>query len=460
MVRYFFSIGLLSLLLLTGCNRSPLLDPIAPEAVSSSKSYFELLRHKQYEQIENALDPSIKSPDIRNVMTSMAALVPDEEPVSVKTVGARVSCKENACNNDIVLEYQFPKTWLLVNIVTRKENSNSSITGFHIQTVPESVEETNSFTLIGKKFSQYIILLLAILFPLFSVCVLILCVQTKIEAKKKWPWFVFILIGIGSLDVSWTKGQYAFHLLSFNLLSAGLRAIPYGPWILSISLPLGAILFPIYRIRHLRAKYHAALIDSVQRRGNQGQVLDVEQSQAPVEATDQHQEHFTDEDQRENQLQGADPNPGHTESADLNPEHPTDMDLGQNQLKDAVPNPDPTEDTVQNQEHPAETDLEQSQLKDPAPNPDLSEGTDLNQEHPKETDLEQSQLKDAVPDPDPIEGTVHNQEQSTETDQEQKQLKDPAPNPDPTEGTDLNQEHPKEKDQEQEQNQLKDGDQK
>lgn len=98
-------------------------------------------------------------------------------------------------------------------------------------------------------------LFLAILVPLFTLYALILCIRTKIE-KKKWLWVIFVLAGIASFSVDWTTGQWRIVPLSFQLLGAGASAPPYGPWVISVSLPLGAIIFLLKRKRLSEQQCH------------------------------------------------------------------------------------------------------------------------------------------------------------------------------------------------------------
>jgi hypothetical protein len=47
--------------------------------------------------------------------------------------------------------------------------------------------------------------------------------------------------------VNWTTGEWDIAPLSVQLLSASAFAPLYGPWTVSVSLPLGALMFLIYR---------------------------------------------------------------------------------------------------------------------------------------------------------------------------------------------------------------------
>jgi hypothetical protein len=76
-------------------------------------------------------------------------------------------------------------------------------------------------------------------------------VRTKMPGRK-WPWVLFVALGFGQLAVNWTTGEWALNLLSVQVFSASATAAPYGPWILAVSLPVGAIVF-LLRRRALRS---------------------------------------------------------------------------------------------------------------------------------------------------------------------------------------------------------------
>jgi hypothetical protein len=168
-------------------------------------------------------------------------MFPAQEPVSTKVVGFRSSLGNDG-RTEITLEYEFPQKWLLAEVVTQKSGGVTTIVGFHITPIADSLENLNRFTLAGKSTSQYAILSRAVLAPLFSLFVFVVCIKTTM-GKKKWLWLIFILIGIGKLVVNWTTGQVFFTPLAIQLPAAGANAQLYGPWLVYVSMPLGAIIF-------------------------------------------------------------------------------------------------------------------------------------------------------------------------------------------------------------------------
>jgi hypothetical protein len=224
----------------------------SPEDEAAAKHYIELLRQNKFEQIENDLDPSIRPPDIRDTLAKMAGMIPAQTPKSLKIVGSHIMHTPHSRTANITFEYQFPGKWLLINVATQKKNGVLTIVGFNVNPMPDSLEHINRFTLTGKGVIHYVALLLIIFAPLLTLYALVLCIKARL-AKKKWLWIIFIVLGIGKFGVNWTTGQWFVTPLAVQFFSAGAFAPAYGPWTLSVSLPLGAIIFLILR-RRLKTK--------------------------------------------------------------------------------------------------------------------------------------------------------------------------------------------------------------
>jgi len=225
------------------------MDQIAPETNEQAKTEFDFLRHGHFDLVEPALDPSIDRAHLRENLAKMAAMIPAQDPLSVKTVGAYAECdSRKGCQTQVTLEYQFPSKWLLVQLVVHKRDGKSAIKEFDIQTLAESLEQTNRFTLIGKSGFQYAFLFMTIVALGITLYALVLCIRTPL-ARRKWLWILFILFGIGQVEMNWTTGEVSHKIFYVLLLSGGTYGQPYGAWIFMVGVPLGAILFLMLRDR-------------------------------------------------------------------------------------------------------------------------------------------------------------------------------------------------------------------
>lgn len=235
------------LIILTGCDQASMIKKMTPpEAESTAQGYIDLLRQNRFAEIEKALDPSIKTTDIRNTLAKMAQMIPAQKADSIKVVGSHVLHGPDISTTNITFEYQFNRNWLLINVATQEKQGISSVVGFNVNPIADSLENTNQFRLVGKTPLQYAVLVLAIIIPLLTLYALVLCVRTRIE-KRKWLWVIFIILGVAKFSVDWTTGQWGIMPLSFQLFGASAFAPAYSSWIISISLPLGAAIFMIKR---------------------------------------------------------------------------------------------------------------------------------------------------------------------------------------------------------------------
>jgi hypothetical protein len=233
----------LILSIFAGCNQSAQMERKYPREIYLSRTYFDFLRNGQYEKVENDFDPLIKDrTEFRPEFDKLVATIPKESPISVTPKWIKVECDHSFCLHQIILEYRYRNELLLFNVVGREEGSQTSIMGMHARIIPGAALAANEFRLFNKGIPQYVILIMAILFPLFSLYVLVLCIRSKIGARK-WPWAIIILIGVFRFGVNWTTGEPTFRPLAIQFLSVSASAEPYGPWTVYVSIPLGAILF-------------------------------------------------------------------------------------------------------------------------------------------------------------------------------------------------------------------------
>ena len=150
-----------------------------PEDEAAARGFFDLLRQRKFDRITRDLDASLAGPTIQDTFAQMAAIFPPETPESVKVVGSHVFRGQGYSITSLTLEYQFPSKWLLVDFTTKRTADAMTIIGFHVRPLPDSLENTNKFTLVGKSAIHYEMLALAVCSLGFSLYVLIVCIRAK-----------------------------------------------------------------------------------------------------------------------------------------------------------------------------------------------------------------------------------------------------------------------------------------
>jgi hypothetical protein len=247
---------LLALFLLAGCNQQELLQKFSSaEDQATAKGYIDKLRAHDFDEIEKDADESITSPSLHSTLVKMADLIPPREPSSVKLVGAQSFHVNDTATVNTTFEYNFGDEWLLASVAVKSKNGVKTIVGFHVNPETQALELQNAFHLSGKPMAAYVVLGMALAAVLLTLYSLVICVRTKLTGRK-WPWVLFIIVGLGKIAVNWTTGQWGFSPLYVQLFSASAVAPLYGPWTISASMPLGAVLFLFYRRVHTTGRGH------------------------------------------------------------------------------------------------------------------------------------------------------------------------------------------------------------
>jgi hypothetical protein len=240
--------------LVASCSQEDWIHKIAPpEQEEIARHYIAQLRKRDFVDIEKAMDPSIAAQLSGGTLEKMAALIPPGQPTSVKLVGANKFYSAQAGTTlNLSYEFQFADKFMLINVARKMKDGAETIVGFRVQPLAASLEAMNHFSLANKSAIQYGVLAVAVAAVIFTLYALILCIRTKIE-RRKWLWILFILFGFGKVMVNWTTGKWGFTILAAQLFSANAAAAYFGPWIISVSLPVGAAMF-LSRRKQLMAR--------------------------------------------------------------------------------------------------------------------------------------------------------------------------------------------------------------
>lgn len=232
---------------LAGCNSSIKIEEFADDSKEAKATgYIQQLIDGDYEGIKNSLDPRLKSQLTDDIFNQMRGMLGKEKPSNVDLVGYN----SNTFNGGPTLynlsyQYGYKDKWVLVSVAFRTlGNGSDEILGLNVYNpMDRSLQETHRFTLKDKGFLHYLFLVACTIVPLFILVSLVACARTKMK-KRKWFWIIFIIFGFVQFSLNWSTGQVGFKILHCQLLGSGaLAAGIYAPWILSFSIPIGAILF-------------------------------------------------------------------------------------------------------------------------------------------------------------------------------------------------------------------------
>ena len=239
-----FTLLLAAAAVLSGCDKSVPFDSLIPkEELSLAKGFVTKIASRDYLAIESALDPALVTPDLYVRLDEMLKILPTDSTKSVRAVGSNTVTNSKSTSFNFTLEYEYPTAWVLAVVLLERRDGKLVLKGISFVPRSQSLETENQFTLDGKGLLHYVVLALAVVIPLFVLYTLVLCVRTKF-AKRKWLWVLFVAVGLIQFHFNWTSGAWEIQPVSFMFLGAGfVKAGPVAPWVFTLAIPMGAILF-------------------------------------------------------------------------------------------------------------------------------------------------------------------------------------------------------------------------
>jgi hypothetical protein len=238
-------LGLVFVCLLAPCSRptSEALSALVPNQDDAQARHFiDLVRLGDNAAVKATLDSTLPAAQVDDALGQIHQLLPQGESPMVDMVGCNIQRTFEGRVSDLLYQLHFTKKWMEVEVVLRSQDGATTITGFHFTPLADSLANLNRFTLTGKTQLNYLVLACCVAFPCLSLVALVACIRSRV--RKKGLWILFILVGLTQFSLNWTTGAMSFQFLSVDLFSAGyFSSGAYGPWILKIGLPIGAILF-------------------------------------------------------------------------------------------------------------------------------------------------------------------------------------------------------------------------
>jgi|GEM_PF-968665 len=240
------------------CNKATVLTSDVREEADFAQNWLERLRAGDYEYVYNHAGEELKADLTPEEFERFILLYPKENVKNLSLLQWQYkkfkSLKSGDFSRyDFVYEYEFENNQYAVMRILLERNENGlSVIGANITRTADSQKNINKFTLMNKNAKHYVILFFALLMPVYSLCLFVLCLCTHFPLKQKIPWLLFISVGFGAVDINWTTGALRTGLLHIHLLSAA-ALTNGGTWHIMFGIPVGAILFWFKRKRILAA---------------------------------------------------------------------------------------------------------------------------------------------------------------------------------------------------------------
>jgi hypothetical protein len=182
-------------------------------------------------------------------------------------IGCNVTKSDTQRSVNLSYQWSSESSWYVSNVAWVEAAGKKTVFGMNITPIPGPLEKLNAFTLNGKGLRYWAFLFVAVIVLLLILLALVVCWKSKMP-QRKWLWMLFIITGLWQFNLNWTTGEI------FGFINKGPNGVQYRPisflpfgssfsratdkdaWILSSSLPLGALVF---LLRHKRSRVKASL---------------------------------------------------------------------------------------------------------------------------------------------------------------------------------------------------------
>lgn len=220
-------------------------DKLDSSGDAAVQAVFDQVKAHDFAAIEARLPPRLRTAVTDTRLQVEAGMIPDQPPQQTRLVSAETVARGEARETRVLREYLYPDRLLVVSTsVVAQAGHTPIVLSFNIQPFPRAALAAGRFNLRHKSSIQYFLLGLAVAIPLLLVWALAALARDR-AAKWKWLWTLFILVGFAQLSVNWTTGALLFQPFSLLLLGAsvGRGPLDVSPWVVTVSLPLGALVY-------------------------------------------------------------------------------------------------------------------------------------------------------------------------------------------------------------------------
>lgn len=229
------------LIVLGGCSPSSLIEKgLTPQERGVIRGAIDDITRGDGASLAKKMPPELAS-RIQPAMPRMREALPSP-PLQISLTGANGTGGQGKRELEAVYEVHGKTGWALVQASTETSAGNTLLTSIYVQRTAGDPMKLNGFSLADAGVAKYA--MLAAMIAAVAVTITALLRIWRSDAfERRWLWTIGTLVGVMSLKLNWTTGQFFFQPISFQIFSAGAVKSPvYAPWVMSLALPLVAII--------------------------------------------------------------------------------------------------------------------------------------------------------------------------------------------------------------------------
>lgn len=231
-----------ALLALAACSPRPSPDPLSDAA---ARECIGMLRDGRFDELAARIPEAERGNVTPLLLTQLRTLVLTGSG-EMNVVGSQeLRPKEGGPIHKLAYEQKSGDKWLLISAAVGTDGKQ--LLGINVTTIDKPIEEFFRFTFKGKSWPYYAFFALTVLIPAFCAATLYLAVKRG-KGWRRWTWAAFILVGAVVFSIDWNSDLMAINPLAVQLFCASFsRPDTCSPWILSFSVPVGAIAWWVSR---------------------------------------------------------------------------------------------------------------------------------------------------------------------------------------------------------------------
>jgi hypothetical protein len=228
-------------------------DLTPQDEVALSRRFIDDLRADKLAEAAAIMDRTYRPKD-PNVLARLRKLIPNVPPQSMIVLGwTHYSGDRFGSTSNLVELYDFGKAGAVqARFMLIRDPVGLKIGGVNLLYVTAQTLHGNDFVLPKTASDvRWAFLSVAVAADIFAFMTFALCLMAAVVRWRwRWLWLIFALIGGVRFNLDWVSLLSNFQPATVLLPPAGFyRFVPYGSWVLSISAPIGALIYWAMRMQ-------------------------------------------------------------------------------------------------------------------------------------------------------------------------------------------------------------------
>lgn len=230
-------------LLLSACSQERALRMLAtPAADSVAREFIQQLRRGDPAAARRLSPELLRLEGVQDSLRNITRLFPRGPVMETELVGAQVFGQQGLTTRRLVYQEHSAGGWALVQVAILEDGMKYRYVGaVNVTQIQGPLQDANGFTHAGTGPLHWI--MLALMAGVLLFCVVTAVRVARTPMPRRWLWALLALLAGGKLTLNWTTGDFSVMPINIQLLGAGaMRNGLAGPWLLTVAVPLGAIM--------------------------------------------------------------------------------------------------------------------------------------------------------------------------------------------------------------------------